>query len=265
MTAAPHSTRFEDLLPAYALGALDGDDLRELEEHLAGGCAECRRQLDLWNRDLEALADSVTPVEPSETARARVLRMTAGVVNAVPAPRRLPRWLPLAAAALLAVAVWGAVGQVRLRGEVERLTAERDRLARQVTVLDREVILARAEAQRATQDLQVLAAPGVQSVILAGLGPAPQAAGHTYVNPRQRDALFYAFDLPALPRDKTYQLWYIAGKPVSAGTFAVDERGMASVRVERVPDVAGIQAWAVTVEPAGGVPQPTGEMVLKGS
>jgi anti-sigma-K factor RskA len=272
MTAAPHSTRFEDLLPAYALGALDGDDLRELEEHLAGGCADCRRQLDLWNRDLEALADSVTPVEPSETTRARVLRVTAGAagapgaVTAAPAPRRLPRWLPLAAAALLAVAVWGVAGQIRLRGELERLTAERDRLARQVTVLDREVSLARAEAQRATQALQVLAAPGVQSVILAGLGPAPQAAGHTYVNPRRRDALFYAFDLPALPQEKTYQLWYIAGgKPVSAGTFAVDERGTASVRVERVPDVGGIQAWAVTVEPAGGVPQPTGEMVLKGS
>jgi anti-sigma-K factor RskA len=263
----PHSARFEELLPAYALGALDGDDLRELEEHLAGGCAECRRQLDLWNRDLEALADSVTPVEPSETTRARVLRMAAGAAAvSPPSPRRLPRWLPLAAAALLAVAVWGVAGQIRLRGELERLTGERDRLARQVTVLDREVTLARAEAQRATQALQVLAAPGVQSVILAGLGPAPQAAGHTYVNPRQRDALFYAFDLPALPREKTYQLWYIAGgKPVSAGTFAVDERGTASVRVERVPDVGSIQAWAVTVEPAGGVPQPTGDMVLKGS
>jgi anti-sigma-K factor RskA len=267
MTATPHSTRFEDLLPAHALGALDGDDLRELEEHLAGGCAECRRQLDLWNRDLETLAESVTPVQPSETTRARVLRLSGGAA-AAPAstPRRLPRWLPLAAAALLAVAVWGVAGQVRLRGELDRLTRERDRLALQVTVLDREVSLARAEAQRASQALQVLAAPGVQSVILAGLGPAPQAAGHTYVNPRRGDALFYAFDLPALPRDRTYELWYIAGgKPVPAGTFAVDEHGMASVRVERVPDVGSIEAWAVTVEPAGGAPQPTGEMVLKGA
>ena len=268
MTAAPHSTRFEELLPAYALGALDGDDLRELEEHLAGGCAECRRQLDLWHRDLEALAESVTPVEPSETTRARVLRLSAGAAGATataPAPRRLPRGLPLAAAALLAVAIWGVAGQVRLRGELERATTERDRLTRQVAALDREVSLVRAEARQASQALQVLAAPGVQSVVMAGLGPTPNAAGHTYVNPRRRDALFYAFDLPALPRDKTYELWYIAGgKPVPAGTFAVDERGTASVRVERVPDVRSIEAWAVTVEPAGGVPQPTGEMVLKG-
>jgi anti-sigma-K factor RskA len=271
MTAAPHSARFEELLPAYALGALDGDELRELEEHLAGGCDECRHQLDLWNRDLEALAESVTPIEPSETTRARVLRLSTGSVGGAgsaavaPAPRRLPRWLPLAAAALLAVAVWGVAGQVRLRGEVERLTTERNRLERQVAALDREVSLARAEARQASQALQVLAAPGVQSIVMAGLGPTPNAAGRTYVNPRTRDALFYAFDLPALPRDKTYELWYIAGgKPVPAGTFAVDQRGTASVRVEQVVDVKAIQAWAVTVEPAGGVPQPTGAMVLKG-
>ena len=249
MTAAPHSARCEELLPAYALGALDGDDLRELEEHLDAGCEECRRQLAHWQQDL-------------------VLRMTAGAATAAgtaPSPRRRSWWLPLAAAALLAVAVWGVAGQTRLRGELERLTAERDRLARQVAVLDHEVTLAREAAERASQALQVVAAPGVKSVVLTGLGPAPQAKGQTYVNPRQGGALFYAFDLPALPQGKTYELWYIAaGKPVPAGTFAVDPQGAASVRVERVPDVASIEAWAVTVEPAGGVPQPTGAMVLKG-
>jgi anti-sigma-K factor RskA len=265
MSEAPHSTRFEELLPAYALGALDADDLREMEDHLATGCGECRRQLELWNRDLENLAASVTPVVPSETTRARILRMTAGVAGTAPASRRLPWWMSLAAAALLALAVWGVAGQLRMRGDLERLQAERNRLASQVERLDREVAQARDEAQRASQALQVVAAPGVQSVTLAGLGPAPLATGRTYVNPLRRDALFYAFNLPALPAGKTYELWYIAGgKPVAAGTFAMDPQGLASVKVEHVPDVASIQAWAVTIEPAGGVPQPTGAMVLKG-
>ena len=47
MTSA-HAPRFDDLLPAYALGALDGDELRELEAHLATGCPTCegeRRRL----------------------------------------------------------------------------------------------------------------------------------------------------------------------------------------------------------------------------
>lgn len=266
--ATPHSERIEGFLPAYALGALDGEDLRELEEHLAAGCPECRRQIALWQRDLEALAESVPPVQPSETTRARVLRLVgaeASAPSSVPSSSRLPRWLPFAAAALFLLAVWGFAGQVRLRDELRRVTAGQESLERQVADLDREVQQARFESRRTAQALQVLAAPHVSTVVLAGLGPTPGAAGHTYVNPQTHDALFYAFNLPVLAPDKTYQLWFIAGgKPVSAGTFSVDPRGTGSLRVEQVVDVEDIQVWAVTVEPRGGVPQPTGEMVLKG-
>ncbi len=266
--ATPHSEHIEEFLPAYALGALDGEDLRELEEHLAAGCPECRHQIGLWQRDLEALAESVPPVQPSEMTRARILRL-AGTTPAAPAPARIvphwPRWLPFAAAAVLLLAVWGFTGQIRLRDQLRRVTAEQESLERRVAALGEEVQQARFEARRTAQALQVLAAPHVSSVVLAGLGPTPGAAGHTYVNPQTHDALFYAFNLPVLAPEKTYQLWFIAdGKPVSAGTFSVDPRGTGSLRVERVVDVKDIQAWAVTVEPRGGVPQPTGEMVLKG-
>ncbi|MFL6193713.1 MAG: anti-sigma factor domain-containing protein [Thermoanaerobaculia bacterium] len=272
MAATDHSNRFEEFLPAYALGALDGDERRELEEHLAAGCAECERQIVLWQGGLEALAETVPAIEPSEVTRARVLRL-AGPATAAPAqvspsaaPRRLAGWQLAAAAVLLGVGLWGWIGQARLRDDLQRLAGERDRLAQRVANLDREVGLARSEAQRATQALQVIASPGVQSVVLAGLGPTPGAVGHAYVNPRSRDALFYAFDLPRLAPDKSYQLWFIAGgKPVSAGVFDVDERGAASLRVDRVADVRQIEAWAVTIEPKGGVPRPTGAMVLKGA
>ncbi len=263
MSESPHSSRFEELLPAYALGALDAAELREMEEHLAG-CEECDGQLQLWNLDLESLAAAVEPVTPSETTRARILRLAGSATPAV--PRRLPGWILLAAAAaLLAVAVWGVAGQLRLQGVLERLTAERDRLASQVEGLNRDIAQAREEARRTSQALQVVADREVRTVTLAGLEAAPRAAGHTYVSPQSRDALFYAHDLPALPSGKTYELWYIAGgKPVAAGTFSVDPRGSGSLQVKGVPDVASIQAWAVTIEPAGGVAQPTGAMVLKG-
>lgn len=264
--STPHTPRIAELLPAYALGALDGGDLRELEAHLAAGCEECRRQLTLWQGDLETLAAGVEPVAPSDVTRARVLRLAGGAEKEPAAPpRRTPGWMTAAAAVLLALALWGLLGQARMEREVQGLEAERDRLSRQVNGLERQVGLARDEARRAQQALQVLAAPGVQSVVLAGLGPSPGAKGRTYVNPSTRDALFYAFDLPSLPADKTYELWFIAaGKPVAAGTFEVDPRGTGTVRVERVTDARQIQAWAVTIEPRGGVPQPTGAMVLKG-
>ena len=265
MSTTPHTPHIEELLPAYALGALDGEDLREMEAHLAGGCEECRRQLALWQGDLEALAEGVEPVAPSATARARVLRLAGGAERAPAAPpRRVPGWLAVAALLLLAFAVWGLLGQARMARQVRSLEAERDRLLRQVEVLSQEVGRMRTDVLQARQDLQVIAAPGVQAVSLAGLGPSPGARGRTYLNPGTRDALFYAFDLPSLPAGKTYELWFIAaGKPVAAGTFDVDPRGTGTMRVERVT-ASQIQAWAVTIEPRGGVPQPTGAMVLKG-
>lgn len=255
--SAQHLPRHEELLPAYALGAVDGEDLREMEAHLATGCAECRRQLDLWQGDLEELAASVEPVTPSETTRRRVQKLA-------PARVKPARWLPWVAAAALLIAVWSGWRQARLGEELERLGAERDRLARQVSGLDQQLGLARAEADRLAESLAIISSPGSKAIVLAGLGPSPNASGHTFVNPERGQAVFYAFNLPALTRDKTYQLWWIeGGKPVPAGTFSVDEHGRGSVRVERAPKGA-TDAWAVTIEPAGGVPAPTGEMVLKG-
>ncbi|PYQ67138.1 MAG: hypothetical protein DMF53_02270, partial [Acidobacteria bacterium] len=99
--STPHTPRLEELLPAYALGALDGDDLHELEAHWVSGCEECRRQLALWQGDLEALAAEVAPVQPSDVARARVLRLAGGAKKAPVAPRGTPWWMSIAAFLLI--------------------------------------------------------------------------------------------------------------------------------------------------------------------
>lgn len=280
--AALHSPRFEEMLPSYALGALDGEDLRELEVHLETGCPECEDQLALWQGDLETLAASAPPLAPSDTVRARLLRslapaddnagsdrpaspgVSAPVSGGAAPSRRIPAWLGLAAAALLVVALWGWVEQSRLRGQVRELGAERDRLAQRAEGLDRQLAQAQTEAARLAQTLQTVSAPGGRAIVLAGLDPAPGASGRTFVDPSAGRAVFTARNLPALPAGKTYQLWFIPsdGKPVPAGVFQANSQGAATLEVERIaPD---IQVWAVTIEPAGGVPQPTGEMVLKG-
>lgn len=265
--SAAHSTRHDELLPAYALGALDGEELRELEAHLAAGCAECRQQLRLWQGDLEELAASLPPVAPSDTTRQRVLKLTGSRVPSAPVRPRsgLQRWAVLAAAASLLIALWSGWRQARMGEELERLSGERDRLARQMEGMDQQLAAARSEAQRMAEALAIITAPGGQAVQLAGLDPSPGASGRTFLDRRNGRAVFYARNLPALQPDRTYQLWWIEdGKPVSAGTFGVDEAGTGTVRVERLAPTGEIQAWAVTVEPAGGVPQPTGAMVLKG-
>ena len=76
---------------------------------------------------------------------------------------------------------------------------------------------------------------------------------------------FVAHRLPALAQGRTYQLWLVSGgQKISAGTFVPDARGEAVVRAEYALARNALAAVAVTEEPAGGVPQPTGAMIVVG-
>ena len=352
MTATTHTPRIDELLPAYALGALDGEELRELQAHLAaaspagpaspGGpsCPVCQRELRRLAVDLEALAGAAATVpavladdgtamagmlggvrqrllaavvaapRPLAATGARSAATAAGDVGAageagaasevgrvsaagehlppaVAPPFRAPaapvaagrrgaagrpaylagRWQLLAAAAVLVlVAAWGLARQASLGNEVERLRGERRQLAARADALERQLSQAQAEAGRLARTLSIIAAPGVESVRLAGMGASHAAAGRTYVNTADRKAVFYAFGLPALGPGKTYQLWYLDDEEhaTSAGVFNVDASGKASLVVDTALPVERVQAWAVTVEPSGGRPQPTGPMALAG-
>lgn len=70
-----------------------------------------------------------------------------------------------------------------------------------------------------------------------------------------------AHNMPELKNGRTYQLWLVTRKAkISAGTFMV-RNGEAVVRATY--DLTDpLQAIAITNEPAGGVPQPTGDPVL---
>jgi hypothetical protein len=77
---------------------------------------------------------------------------------------------------------------------------------------------------------------------------------------------FIAHNLAPLNPGRTYQLWLVtAGQKISAGTFSVTAGGDALVQATYALDANALKAVAVTEEPAGGVPQPTGAMVVVGT
>jgi hypothetical protein len=77
---------------------------------------------------------------------------------------------------------------------------------------------------------------------------------------------FIAHNLAPLQAGRTYQLWLVtASKKISAGTFGVTPSGDAFVQATFALDRNALKAVAVTEEPAGGVSQPTGAMVVVGT
>ena len=137
------------------------------------------------------------------------------------------------------------------------LEGELTQQAREVTSLQQEIA-------RQQELLKTLVSPDTQIVSLGGLEPSPAARGRMWWH-REAGGFFVASGLPAAPAGKTYQLWAIArGKPLPAGVFDVDPKGAAALRVKPVAGMGKVEVFAVTLEPAGGLPQPSGAMYLAG-
>ena len=82
---------------------------------------------------------------------------------------------------------------------------------------------------------------------------------------RSRGLVFTAANLPPAPAGKAYQVWVVTAQaPISAGLLTPDSSGVGTQYYVTPADIAPPVAVAVTLEPAGGVPAPTGERYLIG-
>lgn len=147
-----------------------------------------------------------------------------------------------------------------LQREAE-LTQLRPRLAQR----DQEARALRTALAERNEMLTILRSAHVKVVSLAGLEQAKSAGAFLLYDQDTKKAFFYAFNMPPLPAGKTYQLWAIVDKPVSAGTFQTDPGQKSRLLIRNIPPLESITKFAVSVEPQGGRPQPTGDTYLIGS
>ena len=161
-------------------------------------------------------------------------------------------WLAWGGAFAAAAMVAGYLGWT-----LSALEGELTERAREVTSLQQEIA-------RQQELLKILASPDTRLVVLGGLTLSPEARGRIWCR-SEAGGFFVASGLPAPPAGKIYQLWAIAGgTPLSAGVFDVDSKGNAWLRVRPLPGVEKVEVFAVTLEPAGGLPKPSGPMYLAG-
>jgi anti-sigma-K factor RskA len=108
----------------------------------------------------------------------------------------------------------------------------------------------------------LLRIPNVKAVSLTGSDMAKQAAGFLLYDARTQRIWLYSVNLPECPVGTTYQLWAIHDKPMSIGTFQMDAGETAHLLVKKVLNFTNAKTFAVSLEPSGGRPQPTGQMYL---
>jgi anti-sigma-K factor RskA len=223
----------EELAGAYVLQALPEDTLREVEAHLAS----CSAHPDIAGLRAVALglARAAPEREPPPALEARLVEAirqeTAAATAAKPAvaAARLRRWRwprlsPYALAAVLAAAVVGLLGW--------------------------------------NIYLQVSPDGGQDVTFVRTLTDSGGARGRILYIQEERVAMLTVEGLAPLAADKTYQVWAVGeGPPLSIGLFTTAGADEASVVLRA--DLSQAKAVAITVEPAGGSPQPTTEPVLK--
>jgi anti-sigma-K factor RskA len=248
--STPHEP-LADLAAAYSLGALDAEDLVRFEEHLRSGCAECRRALADHRDALVQVARAVGAPPPPRARRRLMERVGRGRARR-PASGRF--WSGFRWAASVAVAA-GLLAAVISTFVSARYEARLGQMAREVAAL-------REQMQQQLVALTLLRDPVTRVVALAGLAPSPNARGRMIWHEVQGGVLVAA-DLPPVPPGQIYELWAIVeGKPIPAGLFTVDGEGRGGVRVAALPGAPRVDQFAVTLEPAGGAPAPTGPMYL---
>jgi anti-sigma-K factor RskA len=239
----------------YALGALDGEDLTLFESHLATGCSLCEEHLRENREVLLQMPRSLAQLEPRARVKTELMKRIAPSPTRAITEKSASPWLwwslasGLAAAALLIAVSWNLIAS---RNQVRELQGRLAALQGQVN--EREEVI------------RFLSDPQVRIVNLAALPASPGASGQLLWNSRSRTGLLLVTGLPPTTADKAYELWGIAGtEPVPAGVFTVNQGGVTLFRLPALPQAKVFDKFAVTLEPPGGVPQPTGPMHLLGN
>jgi hypothetical protein len=160
-----------------------------------------------------------------------------------------------------------------LRNELQRRTTEAADAREQLAQRESELEEARAQLNQRNggrtvgtpqDDLAALLRnPNVKAVSLAGSDMAKQAVGFMLFDSRTQNAWLYSVNLPECPAGTTYQLWAVYEKPISIGTFRMNAGDTARLLVKKMPAFAGAKTFAISLEPSGGSPQPTGPMYLE--
>jgi anti-sigma-K factor RskA len=244
-----------DLIPAYAIGALDSDERAEVEAFLAAD-AEAREML----AEYQALSDSLiltTPVKraPSHLNADLRQRLAASrpastaptlvqtTLPAVPPPiqvvkpvRRTPTWTPYVLAAAAAFAIVLAV-----------------------------ILLLRPQTpptDPAQRYEWIIAQAGVQHIPLAPSDPSPDTAGKLVLTADGQYGVIEVWGLPPIQEGQTFQLWLIDDSGAHSGgllEFAQPQGpNYISLPIPSEKAADDYDAFGLSIEPEGGSPDPNG-------
>jgi len=242
-----HDEHVDDLIDAYALGGLEPDEVALVERHLPT-CDACRALLEQVRAVSDGLLLAAPAATPPATLRARILSRVheeaAGQRTTIQQAPAAPATAPPDGARPERQRRMGRLLRSLFGGEAPAIQdSDADALLREL-LLDPAVTIRPIPATEATS----------------------HAAARFIGTPARHEGVVLARGLRPLDAAHAYQVWLLRGdQPRPNNLFAVDRAGRGIGIVRAGEAVLDFDALAITPEPVGGSPSPTGAIVLAGA
>jgi anti-sigma-K factor RskA len=242
MVSDEHALLRENI-PAYAIGALDAEDVAALEAHLRT-CESCRKELAAYQVVSDNLLAATPPREPSPALR-KQLQSRLPSAQKPARPRFVWPFSRLAMGAALALLFLMNLFSFM---QVRQLQEQQTNFQQQF--------------QNSQVALAMLSYPGTETLTFH----EGSVAGTVLVDKDRNTAALVAWNLPQLSAQQIYQIWLIepSGQRVSAGLFRPQIGSPYTTEpILSKQNLSNFVGIGVTVEPGGGSDQPTGPRVFK--
>ena len=248
-----HEQAAQDL-PLYALGTLEEEDRRPIEEHLRE-CARCRFELHMLREDMCRLSlagpEIVAPEEPV------VVRELPPMItlDSEPTSSTAARVYWLATIPVVLCLVLGAM--------VVQLRTQNVELSLSSATAKSDLAAEHAKTERARITDSILR----DSTTARFASNATSADFQVMFDPSLRQAVIIASHLPRLASPQVYQLWLVPASGsnlVPAGSFAPDANGNVYQLSQKLPADLQIAGFQITVESKNTPTAPSSQPLYSG-
>jgi anti-sigma-K factor RskA len=251
--------RIEELLSFYVLDALTDEEREFVESYLAEH-PEARPQVQDLQSGASTLPYAVAPVAPPPHVKEALMARVASDAGARPRlqsqpSRRAFRFEDIFRVLSLGAATIAILWAIVLNGQVSSLQQE-------ISSLNQQLAAQSQSLEKLINGLPQTNPSNVITVSLKGTEAQPRAQGQLIADPNEQSAVLVISGLPPLEPGRTYQVWLIGNAPVSAGLLTVDENGQSVLIVTSEEAIGSFNSLGISIEPEGGSPQPTGEIVV---
>lgn len=246
------------ILESYALGIASDDE---------------RRQVEFLLRNDETIKAEYTQIEeafcnfalasaivPQVNIKSRVFNKLNFQLSPSPVLENKNTNWTYAIAACFAFLIASALVNYSLFKKIKTLNSENEKMIVAVGELKTQVNSLQKQHQKVIADLS---SQLNRKIILKGVEKFPRGSVTVYWNEKTNEVTLFINNLPKPPNGKQYQLWALKdGVPIDAGMI---DSNIDSA-MQRMKDITGAQAFAITLEKLGGVPSPTvSEMYVMGN